>query len=557
MKEFERNQDEITMNDVLNFEDFLLPVVNDIIVGEVVRVTPQEVTVDIQGATEGTIYLNELTLDKVESAESLVKVGDKIEAIVKKVADEQILLSRRALLERNRFQDLKVAFEKGEILEGTVVRALKNALIVNVGMDAFLPANMIDVDYVSDVTTYVGQTIPVRIVEFNPKNKKMTVSRKVVIAEQRKVEREDQLATLAQGEIVEGTVVRLEKFGAFVRFGALEGLVHISEISHLPVKEVADVLEVNQKIKAKVIKIEGTKLQLSIKAVLPTPFEDFVETHKEGDLVKGEVVRLTEYGAFVKVAEGVEGLVHVSELSWGHRVNLDDVLSEGKTIKVKIISINKETGRLGLSLKQIEQDPWATFQYNVGDIIKGQVTNITDLGAFIKVSDYIEGLCHFSEASWNPNVRLANLISIGDEVEVKIISLDVSKRRLGLSLRQIKSNPWLETGIKVGDIVTGTVDSMIERGAFIKVAEDVTGYLPMNQISEKHVSRVEEALTLGQEIEVKVVRFEPNQSKLELSVRRIKDDAERADFDNYMKEQDEVGNETLGDLFGESLKNLL
>lgn len=558
MKHFDGiNHEEMTMGDVLAMENFDLPSVNDVIKGEVVRVTNQEVTVDIHGATEGTIYLNELALEKIESAKDVVKVGDIIKAMIKKVDDEQILLSRRALLEYQRFQELKDAFEKGETLEAKVARAVKGGLIVNIGMEAFLPANMIDVKYVSDLEQYVGQTIQVRIVEFNVRNRKIKVSRKIVVAEQLKMAREEQFSTLAVGEVVEGTVVRIEKYGAFVRFGALEGLVHISEISHLPVEKVEDVLAIDQGVKAKVIKVEGTKLQLSIKAVLPTPFEVFTSAHQVGDIVEGEVVRLMDFGAFVEVAKGIEGLVHLSELSWDHKAKLEDVVSEGKRVSVRILSVDHENHRLALSIKKVEEDPWVVFSHQVGDVIKGSVTNITDLGAFIKVAPYIEGLCHYTETSWNPNVKLASLVNVGDEVEVKIISLDAKKHRLGLSLRQVKSNPWTEVSFKVGDVVTGTVESTNDRGAFIVVCEDVVGFLPMNQITEKRITRVEDALTIGQEVDVKVLRFEPNQFKLELSIRRIKEDAEREEYNKYMEQQEKVENETLGDLFGEALKNLL
>lgn len=551
------NHEEMTMGDVLAMENFDLPSVNDVIEGEVVRVTNQEVTIDIQGATEGTIYLNELSLEKVESAKDIVKIGDKIKAMVKKVDDEQILLSRRALLEYERFQELKEAFEKGEKLEATVERAVKGGLIVNIGMEAFLPANMIDVKYVSDLESFVGQTIEVQIVELNVRNKKIKVSRKMVVAEQLKVARDEQFSTLAVGDLVEGTVVRIEKYGAFVRFGALEGLVHISEISHLPVAKVEDALTVGQTVKAKVIKVEGTKLQLSIKAVLPTPFEVFVSTHQVGDVLEGEVVRLMDFGAFVEVAQGVEGLVHLSELSWDHKAKLEDIVSEGKRVSVRLLAIDHENRRLALSIKKVEDDPWVVFPHQVGDVVKGSITTITDLGAFIKVAPYIEGLCHYTEASWNPNVSLASLVNVGDEVEVKIISLDAKKHRLGLSLRQVKSNPWKELSIKAGDVITGTVQSANDKGAFIAINEDVVGFLPMNQIVEKRITRVEDALSIGQEVDVKVMRFEPNQFKLELSIRRIKEDAEREEYNKYMQQQEQVENETLGDLFGEALKNLL
>ncbi len=558
MKHFDGiNHEEMTMGDVLAMENFDLPSVNDVIEGEVVRVTNQEVTIDIQGATEGTIYLNELSLEKVESAKDIVKIGDKIKAMVKKVDDEQILLSRRALLEYERFQELKEAFEKREKLEATVERAVKGGLIVNIGMEAFLPANMIDVKYVSDLESFVGQTIEVQIVELNVRNKKIKVSRKMVVAEQLKVARDEQFSTLAVGDLVEGTVVRIEKYGAFVRFGALEGLVHISEISHLPVAKVEDALTVGQTVKAKVIKVEGTKLQLSIKAVLPTPFEVFVSTHQVGDVLEGEVVRLMDFGAFVEVAQGVEGLVHLSELSWDHKAKLEDIVSEGKRVSVRLLAIDHENRRLALSIKKVEDDPWVVFPHQVGDVVKGSITTITDLGAFIKVAPYIEGLCHYTEASWNPNVSLASLVNVGDEVEVKIISLDAKKHRLGLSLRQVKSNPWKELSIKAGDVITGTVQSANDKGAFIAINEDVVGFLPMNQIVEKRITRVEDALSIGQEVDVKVMRFEPNQFKLELSIRRIKEDAEREEYNKYMQQQEQVENETLGDLFGEALKNLL
>lgn len=558
MKQFDQvDYEEMTMSDVLDNTNFSLPSVNDVIEGVVVRVSNQEVTVDISGATEGTIYLNELTLDKVESAKDIVKIGDKVTAMVKKVDDEQILLSRRALLEYERFQGLKTSFEKGETLEATVVRSVKGGLIVNIGMEAFMPANMIDVDFVSDLDQYVGQTVPVRIVEFNPRNKRIKVSRKIVVAEQLKLAREDQFSTIAVGEVVEGKVLRIEKYGAFIRFGALEGLVHISEISHLPVEKVEDALKVNQVVSAKIIKIDGTKIQLSIKAVLPTPFEQFTANHKDGEVLEGTVVRLTDFGAFVEVAKGVEGLVHISELSWDHKAKLEDVVSEGKTVQVCILSMDRKHQRLALSIKKVEKDPWQIFTSKVGDIVTGTVTNITDLGAFIKVAPYIEGLCHFTEASYNPNKKLASLITVGQEIEVKIISLDAKKHRLGLSLRAVKANPWETTKLHVGDVVTGTVEAIIDRGAFIAVAEDVVGFLPANQISEKRLNRVEDALTLGQEVEVKIMRFEAKHAKLELSIRRIKEDAEREEFNNYMQQQEKVENETLGDLFGEALKNLL
>ncbi|HAX74034.1 MAG TPA: (d)CMP kinase, partial [Firmicutes bacterium] len=533
-KSIEGENKMVETNEHFDYGDFTLPRVGQIVEGEVVKVTPQEVIIDLNYATEGTIYLNELTFDKVESAKSIVKVGDKIQAMVKKVSDEAILLSRTAVLQQQKVEDLKHAFENQEVLEGQVVRSVKGGLIVNIGTEAFLPMSMIDVAFVTDAESFVGQTVQVKIIEF--KGNKIKVSRKDVIAEQLKAKRKDQFETLAVNDIVEGHVVRIEKFGAFVRFGALEGLVHISEISHLPVENVEAALAVNQAVQAKVIKVDNGKIQLSIKAILPTPFEEFTSAHETGSVVNGTVTRLTDFGAFVEVAPGVEGLVHNSELSYDHKAKLEDILSEGKTIQVKIISADVKNKRLALSVKQLESDPWKTFNHNVGDVISGVISNMTEIGAFIKVAPYIEGLCHFTEASWNPTVKLQSVVNVGDEVEVKVISFDPKKHRLGLSLRQVKENPWASFKVSEGDVVNGVVESMTDRGAYVALAEDVVGFLPIGQISEKRLSKVEEVLSNGQSIDVKVMRLDLKSNRIDLSIRRIKEDAEREEFNKYMAE---------------------
>ncbi len=544
-------------NEFLAYMDFTMPAVGDTVEGTVVKVTRQEVSVDINCATEGTIYLNELTNESVESAQDVVKVGQTVQAIVRKITDEQILLSRTAILEFERLQTLKASFEHGEILTGRVVRAVKGGLIVNIGVDAFMPTNMIDVAFVKDVETFIGQDVQVRIVEFNAKNKRVKVSRKMVLAEQLKAAKEDQLSTLAVNDVVAGEVVRLQPYGAFVRFGSLEGLVHISEISHLAVNKVEDVLTVGQHVSAKVLKVENGKIQLSIKATLQTPFEIFTSSVNVGDIVEGTITKVLEYGAFAQVAEGVEGLVHTSEYSWDTKAKFDDVMSEGKTYKFKVINVDVKTKRIALSLKQVEADPWKTLSMSVGDVVTGTVTNVTDLGAFIKVAPYVEGLCHFSEASFNPHVTINELVNVGSEVSVKVISLDAAKHRLGLSLRQVKANPWLSFNSKVNDIVTGVVTSTSDKGAYITLAEDVVGFLPMNQMSEKRISKAEEVVTVGQEVAVKITKLEAKEGRLMLSIRRIKEDAERAEFTNYLATENNVENETLGDLFGDALKDLL
>ena len=551
----ENNQME--SQEFLAYMDLKMPAVGDTVEGIVVSVTRQEVSVDINCGTEGTVYLNQLTFDQVESAHDVVKVGDSLKAVVKKITDEQILLSRTAILEFERLQVVKAAYEAGETLTGRVVRTVKGGVIVNVGVEAFMPLNMIDVAFVDNAEKFVGQDVVVRVVEFNAKNNRIKVSRKIVLAEQVKAAKTDQLSTLAVNDIVTGEVVRLQPYGAFVRFGSLEGLVHISEISHLAVTSVEEALTVGQTVTAKVLKVEGGKIQLSIKATLKTPFELFVESVNVGDVVEGTVTKVLEYGAFAQVAEGVEGLVHTSEYSWDMKASFDDVMSQGKSYQFRIIAIDEKTKRIALSLKQVEANPWTTLTFKVGDSVTGTVTNVTELGAFIKVAPYVEGLCHFSEASYNPYQTISNLVRVGDEVTVKVISLDASKRRLGLSLRQVKANPWASLAVKSGEIVTGVVTGTTDKGAYITLSEDIVGFLPMNQITEKRIAKVEEAISLNEEIKVKITRLEAKEQRLMLSVRRIKEDAEREEFTNYLATENNIENETLGDLFGEALKNLI
>ena len=549
---------EMNSKEFESYMAFTMPRVGEVVEGTVANVTRQEVTVDLNCPTEGTMYLNELTDANVESAHDIVKVGDKIRVIVKKVSDEQILLSHTAVLKLERQDALKKSFENKEIVTARVLRSVKGGVIVSInGIEAFMPTNLIDVAFVENTEAFVGQDVQVRIVEFDARKNRIRVSRKEIVAETLKAQKAEQLSTLATNDVVTGEVVRLQPFGAFVRFGALEGLVHISEISHLPVASVETALTVGQTVSAKVLKVEGSKIQLSIKALLKTPFELVCETVKEGDVVSAEITKVTEYGAFAKVAEGVEGLIHTSEYSWDSSKKFEDVMSEGHAYDIRVLKVDQKAKRIALSLKQIEANPWETLSFNINDVITGTVTAVTELGAFIKVAPYIEGLCHFSEASYNPYVNIADVCQVGEEVSVKVISIDAKRRRLGLSVKQVKANPWTSFKAKVGDVVSGVITRTTDKGAYVTLAEDIVAFLPMNQISEKRISKVEEVFGLNEEISVKITKSEPKEGRLMVSVRRIQEDAERAEFTSYLATENNLENDTLGDLFGDALKDLL
>ena len=549
----------MSMSEIFDLDGFSLPSVNDVVTGTVVSIAPNEVTLDIGGATEGTIYLNELTDKDVNSANDVVEIGDEITVLVKKVSDEQILLSKKAMLDREKFEALKVAFSAGETVHGRVIKSVRGGLIVNIGVEAFMPARLADTRYVEDLNVFVGQDVRVKITEI--KGNKITVSRKEIVAEEREIAKTAELTVLKVGDRVDAKVVRVTDFGAFIEFGALEGLVHISEVSHARTTKVSDELSVGDAVSAKITKIDGEKIGLSIKAAAPTPIEEFAQIHRAGDIVTGTVRQLTDFGAFITVGPMVEGLLHRSELSWGHNQgNISEFVTVGKKIGVKVIGIDIDNGKIALSLKQVDQDPFDALEFAAGDVVKGEVTDINKVGAFIKVAENIEGLCPFGEASWKQGGRLEDVANIGDTVDVRVVSIDKVRRRVGLSLRQVSSNPWTTLTFKEGDVITGTVASTTDRGAFIQVAEGVEGFLPINQIVERRISRVEEAISIGSEVEVKVMELKPNQFRMTLSMTRIATDAERNNFNDYMKKQHAEENDatqTLGDLFGDALKDFV
>ena len=551
---------EMTMEELMNLEGVKVPSVGDVVTGKVIAIAGQEVTVDIGGGNDATVYLSELSADNISSVSDAVSIGSEIEAVVKKVSDEQILLSVKAVVIRAKNAAIEKALENGTPVEATVTRAIRGGLLVDLGgVEAFLPASQIDVRYVENLEIYVGQTFNVKIESI--KRGRIAVTRKEMAVVEREEAKARALEALKIGDRVDGKVVRITAFGAFVDFGAVEGLVHLSEISHIRFKKIEDILAVGDDVHAEIVKIDGEKIGLSIKKATPTPVEEFAKVHQVGEVLSGTVVSVHDYGAFVEIAPGVEGLVHASELSWESvRSKVSDFLTVGKKAQVKVIDINVEPGRIALSVKQIENDPWEALAATVGDIVVGKVESITQIGAFINIAPYIDGLCHFSEASWSARTRLEDVIKVGEEVQVKVISLDRDRKRVGLSLRQVATNPWEDLGFRRGDIIVGMVTNLDNRGAEIKIAEGVNGFVPIGQIADRRLGHANEVLSMGEEVQVKVTNFEPNNYRLDLSIRQIAEDAERADFDAYMKVQDaeEAGSQdSLGDLFGDAFKDLV
>ncbi|ERJ12801.1 S1 RNA-binding domain-containing protein [Haloplasma contractile] len=451
-----------------------------VVEGEVVSVTDSEVLVDIRTFTEGLIYLNELTLKNVDSCHDIVSEGDIIKAMVKKIDEEEILLSRKILDEREMVDELYKHYRNKDRLTGKVVKEVKSGLIVRInGIDCYMHNKEADLDTDFDPVSLMNQEVTVRIVDFNKRKNRtrIKVSRTIVIKEDNFKAKQAAFNALEVGGLYEGIVDRVEKYGALVVANDFRGLVPNNELSHLPFKKT------------------------------------------------------------------------------------EDVINEGDTVNVKVIDKDENRMRATYSVKALLPKPWdiANNELNEGDVIKGKVVRITDFGAFVNVLPLVDGLLHKNEVSYNPNVEFKDVLEEGQEIEVKVLNIDRNRERLSLSLRALKDNPWETTDLKPGKIVDVTVTDITDVGAEVLYTEDIVGFLHKNQISaEKRVHRVEDELTVGDQVQVKVTRFNPRDRNLQVSIRRIKEDAERKEYENFMKKQEsEQQNVTVGDLFGDKLKDLI
>ncbi len=463
-------------NTIYNIKKFR---VGQIIEGEVIHVTDNEVLVDFQYATEGKIYLNQLTLKDVDSAKEMYQVGDKIKAKINKLTDEEALLSRIGIEMEQNIQKLKNKYRHKNTVSGKVVKSQKSVFIVNIyGVDCIMPKNEVDVDANFDGESLLDQTIKVKIIDMkkNRRGMKIVVSRRAVIAHEHFKEKLKNYKAIEKDAVYEGEVVRVERYGLLVVAHNYQGLVPLREISHLPFENVSEVAKIGDKVNVKVIDKNDDKLQVlySMKALLPKPWEVVGQNVKEGDVIEGTIVRITDFGAFINVYPHVDGLLHKSEYSYDPNVNMFDHIEEGQKIKVKVLRI------------------------------------------------------------------------------------DPNNEKLSLSVSALKDNPWFTCGLKQYDIVEMEVVGFEGNDAIVSYVEDIKGFLPRNHVTgEKRITSAEDELHIGQKVKVKVLEFNPKEQKLVVSIRRIKEDAERKEYLKYMKEQEQVKQNTLGDMFGDKLKDLL
>lgn len=513
-----------------------------IVTGKVLEVRPNEVLVDIGYKSEGVISGNEF------EDLSKVKPGDKLEVLLAEMEDDDgmVVLSKQRADQKLMWDKIATTCKEGSVVKGIIKSRVRGGLIVDVnGVEAFLPGSQVDVMPVHNTDGYMGNEYDFKILKISPERKNIIVSRRELIEEKLKSKRKELLTTIAVGQMRKGTVKNITDFGAFIDLDGLDGLLHITDMSWGRIKHPSEMLSVGDMLEVMILDIDHDKerVSLGLKQKTDNPWDEIEVKYAVGSRLRGKVVNLAPYGAFVELEPGVEGLVHVSEISWTKRVvRASDVLAMGDEVDVVVLSVNKDEQKIALGMRQTEDNPWDTSQsrYPAGSRVRGRVRNFTTYGAFVELEDGIDGMIHVSDMSWTRKINHpSEMLEKGQEVEAVVLEVDPQNKRISLGLKQASSDPWETIAAKyeVGQKVRGKVSKIASFGAFIELEEGVDGLVHISQISDKHVEKVRDALDIGQEVEARIVKIDRSERRIGLSVKAalIPDDQFVADDEDLIE----------------------
>jgi small subunit ribosomal protein S1 len=497
--------------------------VGEIVQGTVIEVRPKEVLVDIGYKSEGAIPASEF--DDL----SAVKVGDKVDVLIEKLEDKDgmVVLSReKAEFKKNWERILQICNEGGRV-SGKVKSVVKGGLMVNIGVEAFLPASQVDVVAPKNLAQYVGQTLEFKVVKINPDRQNVVLSRRELIEQERAERRAKLLAEMMPGDIRKGTVKNITDFGAFIDLNGIDGLLHVTDMSWGRINHPSELLKVGQEIDVVVLDVnrEKERVSLGLKQKMANPWDNIEQKYPVGARVKGRVVNLVPYGAFVELEPGVEGLVHVTELSWTKRIaKPSDVLKVGQEIEAMVLGINRDEQKISLGIRQLEANPWDTAEqkYPVGTRVKGKIRNLTSYGAFLELEEGLDGMIHVSDISWTRKINHpSEVFKKGDEVEAVVLEVDRANQRIALGVKQLTPDPWenIDQLYKVGDLVTGKVTKLASFGAFVGLQHDIDGLVHISQISEERVDKIKNVLKVGQEVTARVIKIDKAERRIGLSIK--------------------------------------
>ena len=533
----------------------------EVVRGTVLSVDPDHVQVDIGFKSEGLVPTWEF-MD--EDGSILVRTGDLVDVLVEEAEDEEgrIVLSKEKADRLKIWDDISKAYEADEPVEGAIVSRVKGGLAVDIGVKAFLPGSQVDLRPVRNLESLLGQKLQFKIIKFNKRRGNIVLSRRALLEKERKKLRETTLQTLQVGQIVDGVIKNITDYGAFIDLGGIDGLLHVTDMSWGRINHPSEMFQVGDELKVKVLKFdpETERVSLGLKQLQPDPWVDAGFKYPIGKRIQGKVVSLTDYGAFVELEPGIEGLIHVSEMSWTKRVkHPSKVVSIGDSVEAVVLDVDDANRKISLGMKQIEPNPWSVIEerYPVGTRVRGQVRNITNFGIFVGLEEGIDGLVHVSDVSWTEQIKHpSEKFKKGDEVEAVVLKIDKENEKFSLGIKQLQPNPWddIQRRYAIGSEITGPITSVTDFGAFVKLEEGIEGLIYSSELSSERVERPSDVVKSGDVVKALVTRVDPVEQKISLSIKAVTDREQRQALKEIAVQQASSQKSTLGDLLREKLE---
>jgi small subunit ribosomal protein S1 len=560
---FEKRKDdsfEKLFSESVNKKDFK---VGDVVTGRVVEVQPDFVLVDINYKSEGLIPISEFRV--VEGARD-VKVGQEVQVYIDKIENENgmIVLSKDKADMLRAWDDISRAAENEEVIEGTIISKVKGGLSVDIGVKAFLPGSQIDLRPVRNMDQFIGKTYKFKVIKFNKRRGNIVLSRRALLEQERESLRTQTLDAMKEGSRVRGVVKNITDYGVFIDLGGMDGLLHITDMSWGRIKHPSEMVNVGDELDVAVLKYDNSKerVSLGLKQLKADPWLAVAAEFVPGKKVKGKIVSLTDYGAFVELAEGVEGLIHVSEMSWTKRIkHPNQLVKVGDEVDVQVLEVDQANRRISLGMKELQQNPWVELKdsYSPGTIIEGEVKSITDFGVFVGIEEGIDGLVHISDFSWTKRVNHpSEFFTKGQRIRAVVLGVDVENERFSLGVKQLESDPWTNVDQKfaIGTQHDVKVVKLADFGVFVELDENIEGLIHISELSIKRVEKPDDVTQVGETVRAEVISIDKDARKIALSAKLVKLREQKADVAEYVKKATTTSKASFGDLFADTLKDV-
>jgi small subunit ribosomal protein S1 len=535
--------------------------VGEVVVGTVIALANDFVVIDIGDKSESEIHRSEF---RNENGDIDVKVGDTFDVFVeKREAEGGMKLSREKAIGIKVWEDIAKIQEADGTISGRIDNRVKGGLSVDIGVPAFLPYSQIDLRPVKDLDSLIGQTFDFKVLKYNRKRNNVVISRRAILEDERKKLREEMQSNLVEGQVVAGTITNITDYGIFIDLGGMDGLCHITDLSWGRVSHPSKLFKVGEEVNVKILKYdrENDKVSLGIKQLKEDPWSSVQERYPIGSKVAGKVVSITDYGVFAELEEGVEGLIHVSEMSWSKKTrHPSKIVAVGDPVEVVILNIDADAKRISLGMKQLQPNPWdlVSENYPVGSIIEGKIKNITDFGVFIGIEEGIDGLIHVSDLSWTERIKHpSEKYAKGETIQAVVLKIDRENERFSLGVKQLEPDPW-QSAIErypVGSTVQGKITNVTEFGVFVEVEEGIEGLIHVSEISKEKISSPVGMYTVGDTVETRVINVSAKDRKIGLSIKALSEEFVEGSMDEYKQKPSKGGPSTIGDLLREEMGN--